>query len=362
MNSQGRTVQHLSLHRSAGVELRVVADIEEGVLPIIEAEDTVLRGYAGTAGSPLTSVTLFILADLQPLARQLRAQVATLPDGLEPGDLDSRPILNVYDLANPTACHVFVNRQALLAAGYWGDRVAVRGLLAHEHAHPLSENATTRASRQITLQVTPQLADTVCGPLQSDARSDLELRMQRVLAALARKLCLDAPRELFANQQVIAGGFGDDLFHLDQRTVQAACQAVTGREGLRQQLQAEMARGALTALGVELLLLVGDLQGYLDLALETASFYRSDGQRQAHELESALETCVFPHLDPQAPLAYRALRDPYLALPANLAPSELIAWGDSVLVILAQAVAEKGMALRHHLAMAEEHDGGTTHA
>ena len=43
-----RTVKHFSLHRIAGTELRVVADVEDGVLPVIQVEEVVIRGYAGT--------------------------------------------------------------------------------------------------------------------------------------------------------------------------------------------------------------------------------------------------------------------------------------------------------------------------
>lgn len=368
-----RTVKHFSLHRIGRTELRVVSDVEAGVLPVIQVEEAVIRGYAsqetcflGENGFlsrrwPHRWVTLFVLQDLQPLVRQLTSTPSLPLSGggserggadLPPGGaaaLDHRPVVNVYDLADPAGCHVFVNRKVMMKEGYWDDALAIQGLLAHEHAHPLVENEATRVSRQLGFSI-------------SDFRFPIwkienrKPQVENLLTLLADKLCLYAPREIFANEMTIRSGFREALLHLDRRNVANASRSVAGREELRRQLQQQVASGNLTPQGADLLLLIGDLKGYLDLALEVAPFYRTGRQDDAQELEAVLETGVFPHLEPQVAPAYTALREQYIALRADLTPPELIAWGEGVLNILAEALAEKGLILRYRLWMADECD------
>jgi hypothetical protein len=343
--SMMRTVKHFSLHRIAGTELRVVSDVESGVIPFVQIEEKVIGKYARSPRWRQKVITLFILKDLEPLTRRL-SQAAGLP----PGGLDGlghRPIVNLYDLKNPISCHIFINQGAMEKEGYWSDQDAIMALLAHEHAHPLAENVTTQTSRQLDVVLSPQ------SEVLSLQSSDLGLRTKDLLTLLADKLCLYAPRELFANEMTIRSGFGEVLFHLDRRTMANASRSVAGREDLRQQLQQEVASGNLTLQGAELLLLIGDLKGYLDLALEIAPFYRTGQQRDAQELESVLEAEVFPHLEPEVHRAYTALREQYIALRADLTPPELMAWGEGVLNILAGALAEKGLTLRYRLQINE---------
>jgi hypothetical protein len=348
-----RTVKHFSLHRIGGTELRVVADVEVGVLPVIQAEEAVIRRYAQQEVWSHRWVTLFILEDLQPLVRQLRPfeirdSRFEIPMG-GAAALNHRPVVNVYDLADPSTelragpagCHVFVNRQAVAKEGYWDDPLAIRGLLAHEHAHPLVENETIRTSRQLRFAI-------------SDFGFQIEIenrksKIRNLLTLLADKLCLYAPREIFANEMTIRSGFAEALFHLDRRTMANASRGVAGREDLRQQLQGEVVSGNLTPQGAALLLLIGDLKGYLDLALEVAPFYRAGRESEARELEAALEAEVFPRLEPEVPRAYIALRDQYIALHADLTPTELMAWSEGVLRILAEALAEKGLEITYRL-------------
>ena len=44
----GRLPEHVSLHRIAGTELRVVSDVESGLGPFIEVEKGVIEKYAAT--------------------------------------------------------------------------------------------------------------------------------------------------------------------------------------------------------------------------------------------------------------------------------------------------------------------------
>jgi hypothetical protein len=352
-----RTVKHFSLHRiagacpalSEGTELRVVADVETGVLPVIQVEEAVIRGYTCqetrfleengflTRRWPHCWVTLFVLQDLQPLIRQLRPGADLPPGGV--AALNHRPVVNVYDLADLAACHVFVNRQAMEKEGYWDDPLAIQGLLAHEHAHPLVENETTRSSRQFQVELSLE------SPPSAFRNSKFEIR--NLLTLLADKLCLYAPREIFANELAIRSGFSEALLHLNRRNMSNAALSVAGREGLYQQLQEEVASGNLIPREANLLLLIGDLKGYLDLALEVVPFYKAGRETAAKELEAVLETAVFPYLEPEATWAYTALREQYIALRADLTPGALVSWGEGVLHILAEALAKKGLIVQY---------------
>lgn len=348
----GRTVKHFSLHRVADTELRIVSDVEAGVLPVIQAEEAVIRGYAERPFWPHRWVTLFILQDLQVLMRQLRSRADLPPGGAMA--LDHRPVVNIYDRADasteyragPIGCHIFVNKQVMEKEGYWDDPMAIRGLLAHEHGHPLAENETTRASRQLRSSI-------------SDCRSsilqigDRKSTIENLLTVLADKLCLYAPREIFANEVALDSGFEEALLHLDRREMDKAGRGVAGRDGLRRELQQEVSQGKLTPAGADALMLIGDMKGYLDLALEVVPFYRTGRESDARELEAILETGIFPHLEPEMPRVYAALRERYTALRADLTPAALVVWNEGVLDILSEALAEKELTLQYHLEIAD---------
>lgn len=375
-----RSVRHFSLHRLEGTELRVISDVDAGVIPIVRAEEEVIRGYSARAAWPHRWVTLFILRDLQPLVR-------LVPEGagLPPGDtaaLDHRPVVSVYDLADLTACHVFVNQQAMAKEGYWDDCLAVRGLLAHEHAHPLSENDATRASRSLEVELSWRMREPVALGVASrgeglDAPSSgrltpapelapasemaevkvvgapWESRLDRLLAVLVDKLCVYAPREIFANEVAIRCGFEEALLHLNRLNVAGAVRSVEGRESLRRHLEEEVVgRKALLPPGAGVLLLVGDLKGYLDMALEVAPFYRAGRAAEALELEAGLQAAVFSRLEPEVARAYEALRDRYIALRADASPTELATWTGGVAEVLAGTLQARGLALRYQVTAA----------
>ena len=337
-----RPVKHFSLHRSAAAELRVVADVEEGVLALIQVEEAVIRAYARQGHWPHRWVTLFILEDLLPLVRQLRLGISPTNLGaagysLSPESiaaLSGRALVNVFDLADLSSCNVFVNRQAMMAEGYWEDLLAAQGLFAHEHAHPLAENETTRASRTLRLQIEDK---------------NPRLKIIPTLTSLAEKLCLLAPREVFTNELAIQSGFAEALLHLNLRNVNNTVGALAGRETLVRQLQQETVQGKLTALEANLLLLVGDLNSHLPLTLEVAPFYRAGRASDAQTLESILQSAVFPALDPLTPQLFTELREKYIALSPGLSPADLLAWSAQVMDILVKALAERGLPLRIRL-------------
>ena len=369
-----RPAPHPSLRRIAGTELRVLSDVGASVIPVIQEEEEVIRGYVGRTAWPHRWVTLFILQDLQPLVRQVPEGAGLPPGGA--AALDHQPVINVYDLADLATCHIFVNQKAMIKEGYWDDRLAVRGLLAHEHAHPLAENAAARASRRLKVELSWRMREPLALGIASrmggsDATPDEPLtptprtsdaeplggqwraKIDRLLALLVDKLCVYAPREIFANEVAIRSGFEEALLHLNRQNVAAAIRSVEGREALRRHLEETAADPTgLPRSGAELLLLIGDLKGYLDLALEVAPFLRTGRTAGARELEASLQASVFSALEPEVVGAYEALRDQYIALPSDIPPTGLVSWGEVVVQILAGVLKERGLALHYRVTVA----------
>jgi len=331
-----RTIKHFDLHQVEGADLRVVSDVEGGVPAVIEAEDEVVRRYAARGLWRHDWVDLFILQDLQVLAEQL----AGAGGGLPPGGLqalDRRPVVNAFDLADLSGCHVFVNHKVMVEEGYWGDPAAVRALLAHEHAHPLSENPTVAASRALRLR-SPH-APAAEGQPALNGRPSLE----RLVAALAEKLCCYGPREVFANDLTMAADCGGDLFHLDRLVVAAAARGVLGRSALVDHLEADVDEGKLSRQSAGQALLLGDLRSSLDLAMETAPFYRAARPDQAAQLEAALFEHVFPRLESVVEGIYRVVRDLYVELCPDLTGAALAAWARRMLDPLLEVLRERGL-------------------
>ena len=348
-----RAIKHFDLHQVEGTDLRVVSDVESGVLAVIEAEDEVVRRYAARGFWRHDWVDLFILQDLQVLAEQLAGAGGGLPPGGTQA-LDRRPVVNAFDLRDLSGCHVFVNHKVMVEEGYWGDPAAVRALLAHEHAHPLSENPTVAASRALRLR-SPH-APAAEGQPSLNGRPSLE----KLAAALAEKLCCYGPREVFANDLTVAAGCGDDLFHLDELVVAAAARDVVGRSALVDLLEADVAQGKLPRRNAGQALLLGDLRSCLDLAMEIAPFYRAGRPDQAAALEAILFEQVFPRLESPVEGTYRTVRDLYVELGADLTGAALVAWAGRVLDPLLGVLRERGLELDLSLNLSEKEEG--THA
>lgn len=328
----------------------MVSDMESGLGPFIEVEEEVIAKYAASSRWRQKAVTLFVLKDLGPLVRQLCEGAALPPGGL--ATLGHRPIVNVYDLDNPTACHIFVNQQAMEKEGYWDDHEAVKALLAHEHAHPLSECETTRSARRLKADLSTESTR----PLSpsEDEDSGWQGKVDRLLALIVDKLCLYAPREVFANDATIEGSFSASLLHLDKKNVLSAAEGLRSRGTLRQMLQDEVETGSLTPAGADLLLAIADMKGYLDLAMETASFYRQSKVAEARELEEILLAQVMPHLDPLVAEAYPKLRDAYTGLPDDASPEALMQLERALIGILAEVLNQKGLRLECRLSVSPE--------
>ncbi len=327
-----RAVKHVQLHRIGTTELRVISDIDEGVGPLVQAEEEVIRRLMQRPGWPHRQVNLFVLQDLAPLARQLGAQAAALPGG-ETALVD-RPVIHIYDLANLRRCTVFVNQQAMQRADYWADPLAVQGLLAHEHAHPLAENATTHASRQLRtrLDLPSENQPAVWSP-----------RLAGLLAALVERLIRTAPREVVTNELAISSGFEAALLHLNRRNLATACHSLVGRTQLRAVLAQDVAHGHRPANDLGQLLLLSDLDSHLMLAMEVSAFRRAGRHTAADELTHQLQQQLFSALEPQVGPAFSALCRLYDELPTDMDGPALANWGCSVGAVLEQALAEQNL-------------------
>lgn len=338
-----RAIKHFDLHQVEDTDLRVVSDVGSGVLAVIDAEDEVVRRYVARGLWRHEWVDLFILQDLQVLAEQLAGAGGLPPGGTQA--LDRRPVVNAFDLADLSGCHVFVNHKVMVEEGYWDDSAAVRALLAHEHAHPLSENATVAASR--ALQVRSSHVPSAEGPPS----------LEGLAIALVEKLCCYGPREVFANDLTLAAGCADDLFHLDRLVVAAAARGVLGRSALVDHLEAEVSEGQISRQRAGQALLLGDLRSSLDLAMETAPFYRAGRLDEAAELEAPLFERVFPELEPAVEGTYRAVRDLYVELDPDLTGADFVSWARRVLDLLVGVLRERGLELDLSLNHSQKEEG-----
>jgi len=293
----------------------------------------VIERYAAGDAWPHRRVLLFILQDLQPLARQLKLAGTRA--------LLSRPAACVYDLAGMDDCYVFVNEQAMEQGGYWDDVLSTTGLLAHEHAHPLAENATIRASR--------------C--LRADLDAGAPERARLILAQLAETIAWGAPRELFANQFAAEHGFDAALLRLNHNLVERAGVGVRGRPALAASLQEEAGRGALTQDDARRLLWIGDLQAHLPLAIELAPFYTAGRAAQAQALEDAIRQQVFAALPAPAWDAFVALRDHYQTLQPDWGTGKTISWSAVALQVLGAALARENMSLKYQFRIGQGRSG-----
>lgn len=340
-----RTVKHLSLHRIDGTELRVVSDVDTDVLCILSEEETVIRGYIAQGNWPYKLVSLFVLQDLQPLLRQLGQRERVPLEGLQ--NLAERPVINIYDLHNAESCHIYVNRQVIDKLGYCSDALAIRGLLAHEHAHPLAENETTRASRAVRVEFIPHHGSP---------------QLRQVLAALLDELCVLGPREVFTNELALRCGFGQALFHLDQRVLDGAQRNLAGRATLQRQLLAEAQNGRRTAQDTGVILAVGDMKSHLNLAFEVAPFLRAGLEKQYGDLEQTLQRAILPQLEPEIAAIFWQLVGGYSELSPELSGRELACWAEGIMAIVAAALAERDVMVDYRAVGWEETQHEDTHA
>ena len=278
---------------------------------------------------------MFVLEDLQPLVAQIKG--ATKLSSVLADDIDRRPMVNVYDAADPTECAVFVNRGALEREDLWHDDVALRALLAHEHGHPVSENETIRLARELSVEVTAE------GRAPTPA-------VEPVLHLLADRLCVHAAQEVFANEVTIRAGFADALYHLDKGMIDKARANLSKRASLLQGLEQQVRDRKMSAEQAAAIALIGDMQMHLPFALETAPFLRAGHRQQGAALETALIEGLMSDLDPDVRRVYEKLRDHYLLLKPAMSAAELEAWSNTALDFLAGVLSARKWPVRFSLA------------
>ncbi len=144
-------IEHFSRTRVENTTLQVIADRQRDLDCLIREEESVIRHYIEHGTWPHKLVNMFVFENLEPLVSQIKS-AAVLPPVVA-DDIDRRPMVNIYDAADLTECTIFVNRRALEKDGVWSDAIALRALLAHEHGHPLAENETVRAARELSVEV-----------------------------------------------------------------------------------------------------------------------------------------------------------------------------------------------------------------
>lgn len=308
-----------------GVTVRVVSNCAVDIAATVDAERRVVRKLLDRGLWPHRTVTLFVLNDLAPLEGHLRERGKVMEEAAL--HLPQRPMVNVYDPRHPVECFVFVNRQMMVAEGYWDDGVATEGLLAHEHAHPLSEAPATAAARVLSVE-----AD---GP---DTLAPLAARLGKTLST-------GAVSELLANTFCITNGFADELAHVDRIALSRAADHLPQRAELQRRVTDAIAAGRLPAENAEALLLLADAQIGLPFALEVTPFTASGAAATARALDDLLVGGILSAMGPTVLSLYHALRAAYGRLDPAWGAAALQAWCAGILALLSDHLSGGGVAL-----------------
>ncbi|MEJ2124488.1 MAG: hypothetical protein P8Y47_06635, partial [Alphaproteobacteria bacterium] len=281
-----------------GCMLTVVEDEEKCAELLIAAEQTVAQKFSRYGKWPHRQVNLFVFENLQPLIEKLGQASRTLGENKESADnayhgLENKPMVHAYNPADLKETSIFVNRGQLQRLGLWDNAEVLEGLLAHEHAHPLSENVTTLTARNLRVTISP------AAPTNDARQIPASANTAKALETLAHELCLHAPHEVFANELVIRAGLGAQLFALNRQSLTGGRAGIEARIMLEARLQAEVAQGRLSMNDVALTLLLASLEAYTRVALETAAFARAGAQEQADALNDLLKREAFRHIEPE---------------------------------------------------------------
>lgn len=294
--------------------VRVVTDCANDISWIVQAEEHVIRTLVDQDLWPHETVTLFVLDDFTPLVDQLKATGRLVEDALT--QLPQRPMVNLYNPRQAAECFVFVNRQIMRAEGFWGDGVAAEGLLAHEHAHPLSEAPASAAARQLRVE------------------SEGPAALAPLAAQLGQTLSVGAVTELLANRFCLSHGFAGALGHVDGITLSRTVANLSQRAEVERRARAATAAGTLPAEEAQLLLRLADAQISLPFALEIVPFAQAGHSARAEELERLLTERVFAAIAPELTGIYRDLRALFVQLHPEWGPAAVEAWCADILARL----------------------------
>lgn len=253
---------------------------------------------------------------------------------------------------------------------FWEDVLALEGLLAHEHAHPLAENAACRAARALRLRLVtidvacrkpgraPARAASARAPSGRTPARVAEVGYSRLvrpgvavrrvvadtLANLARDLCIEAPLEVFANEYAIRAGFGAGLERLSQLSLTHGRSGMAERGSLCDRLRAEVEERRLSELEMAALLFAASAEAHLRLALETAPFVRAGHPDEARAVEALAEAEVFSRVEPEIGALVRSLCDSYQLLRPDMDLVSARDWAGSAFLPIIEAFARRGAA------------------
>ncbi|MQT14771.1 hypothetical protein [Segnochrobactrum spirostomi] len=319
------------------VKVRVVTNCAVDISAAVRAERNVVRKLVDRGLWPHETVTLFVLDDLAPLAGHLRERGGVMDEAAL--RLPQRPMVNVYDPRHPVECFIFVNRQMMVAEGYWDDAVATEGLLAHEHAHPLSEARATAAARILGVE------------------ADGPEALRPLAVQLGKTLSVGAVSELLANAFCIANGFADELAHVDRITLDRAAANLSQRGELERRVRAAVAAGNLPPQNAGTLLLLADAQIGLPFALEVAPFATTGHRTLFGELDARLVGRVLSGMAaPLLPL-YRTVQATYVALDGNWGAAAVESWCADILATLSTHLSDAGAPLTLRLVSGPRTEG-----
>lgn len=318
-----------------GSELIAVTDDPDGARPVIMAELRVARGFARTGSWPHHRVNLFIFETLQPLIDQLQRASRTLGETQATADaalhgLEGKPMVHAYNLADLGEASIFVNRKVMKRLGMWDDTDVIEGLLAHEHAHPLAENATTRAARNLKVDFTEA------------SEAPAPHGIAQALHHLAHELCLHAPHEVFSNELAIRAGFGRELLALNRISLADGKAGLAARDSLAAHLNAEVAQGRLAGNAAALLLLMASLEAHARMALEVAAFTRAGNDADARALDELLWQEALSHVESEVGDIYRQLCTSYVALTADMGDAPVCGWAANTFAPVTATIARYG--------------------
>ena len=348
-----RAVPQVLRHRSTSTKLQVVCDSSTGLEAFAAIEKKVIGGFERHGHWPHKQVNLFVFETLQPLVEQIKQATAAAAHGRpRPGalaktraevsrhieELDRKPMVHVYNLANLAECSVFVNRRRMIALDLWDDELALEALLAHEHAHPLAENETTRAARGLKARVT---ATALPEGLESQ-----EKQLCHSAETIVEELCLHAPHEVLANELAIRAGFGEALFHLDCLGLTDGRAGMAEHAALKAKLAAEVKTGRLSKKGMALTLSMASIEAHVRMALESAAFARAGDPVHAAALDSLVEEEVFKHVEPEASALYQFYCARYAALKPDLDVDAVRAWMLESCSPLIDALSKRGASFK----------------
>lgn len=328
-----KAVPHILRRRVDDTKLQMIADSAAGLEALTAIEKTVMRGFRRHGGWPHQQVNLFVFETLRPLVEQIRA-ASSAAHGMTGTqaragaqaeatrhieELDRKPMVHIYNLANAAECSIFINRRQMIQLGLWDDKLALEGLLAHEHAHPLAENTTTRAARGLKAIIR---IETPAASFGLDQGRQFRRRVEHIV----QELCLHAPHEVFANELAVRAGFGEALFHLDRMSLSPGRTGLSERASLEAKLRAEVNAGKLGEKTAALTLLMASIEAHVRMGLESAAFARAGETAKALAIDALLEEEVFRHVEPEVGELYEAFYNHYMALKPDLDSKAVRVW------------------------------------